>query len=71
MTARGLTVHPPGREEEELSFLRLANVLLRKTGNNVQFTTSDLEIQIRTTADMDGDAGSFTTTLACDPARVR
>ncbi|HYE38612.1 MAG TPA: DNA polymerase III subunit beta, partial [Ramlibacter sp.] len=26
----------------------LANVLLRKTGPNVQFTTSDLEIQIRT-----------------------
>lgn len=41
----------------------LANVLLRKAGPNVQFTTSDLEIQIRTTADMDGDAGSFTTTV--------
>src|SRR5215210_2732550 len=41
----------------------LANVLLRKTANNVQFTTSDLEIQIRTTADLDGDAGSFTTTV--------
>jgi DNA polymerase-3 subunit beta len=41
----------------------LANVLLRKTGNNVQFTTSDLEIQIRTMADMDGDTGSFTTTV--------
>jgi len=41
----------------------LANVLLRKTGPSVQFTTSDLEIQIRTTADMDGDAGSFTTTV--------
>src|SRR6476620_4088366 len=41
----------------------LANVLVRKTGGNVQFTTSDLEIQIRTTADLDGDAGSFTTTV--------
>ena len=41
----------------------LANVLLRKTGPSVQFTTSDLEIQIRTTADLDGDAGSFTTTV--------
>ncbi|HYE39346.1 MAG TPA: DNA polymerase III subunit beta [Ramlibacter sp.] len=41
----------------------LANVLLRKNGPNVQFTTSDLEIQIRTIADMDGDAGSFTTTV--------
>jgi DNA polymerase-3 subunit beta len=41
----------------------LANVLLRKTGGNVQFTTSDLEIQIRTSSDMDGDSGSFTTTV--------
>lgn len=41
----------------------LANVLLRKTGKDVQFTTSDLEIQIRTTADMGGDAGNFTTTV--------
>ncbi|NML42536.1 DNA polymerase III subunit beta [Ramlibacter sp. G-1-2-2] len=41
----------------------LANVLLRKTGNNVQFTTSDLEIQIRTNTDMDGDTGNFTTTV--------
>ena len=41
----------------------LANVLMRKTGNNVQLTTSDLEIQIRTTADMDGDTGNFTTTV--------
>jgi DNA polymerase-3 subunit beta len=41
----------------------LANVLLRKSGGNVQFTTSDLEIQIRTMADMDGDAGSYTTTV--------
>ncbi|MFL4976587.1 MAG: DNA polymerase III subunit beta [Microvirga sp.] len=41
----------------------LANVLLRKNGKDVQFTTSDLEIQIRTTADMDGDAGAYTTTI--------
>lgn len=41
----------------------LANVLLRKTGKDVQFTTSDLEIQIRTTSELDGDAGSFTTTV--------
>ena len=26
----------------------LANVLLRKTGREVEFTTSDLEIQVRT-----------------------
>ena len=41
----------------------LANVLIRKTGSQLQLTTSDLEIQIRTTAEPDGDAGSFTTTV--------
>jgi DNA polymerase-3 subunit beta len=41
----------------------LANVLLRKTGTSVQLTTSDLEIQIRTTAELGGDTGSFTTTV--------
>ena len=41
----------------------LANVLIRKTGTSLQLTTSDLEIQIRTTAEMDGDAGNFTTTI--------
>jgi DNA polymerase-3 subunit beta len=41
----------------------LANVLIRKTGASVQLTTSDLEIQIRTTADLDGDTGNFTTTV--------
>ncbi len=41
----------------------LANVLIRKTGAQLQFTTSDLEIQIRTTAELDGDAGDFTTTV--------
>ena len=41
----------------------LANVLLRKTGASIQITTSDLEIQIRTTADLGGDAGNFTTTV--------
>ncbi len=41
----------------------LANVLIRKTGTQLQFTTSDLEIQIRTTADLGGDAGDFTTTV--------
>jgi DNA polymerase III subunit beta len=41
----------------------LANVLIRKTGASLQFTTSDLEIQIRTTAELDGDAGNFTTTV--------
>ncbi len=41
----------------------LANVLIRKTGAQLQFTTSDLEIQIRTTADLGGDAGDYTTTV--------
>ncbi|MDR3067119.1 MAG: DNA polymerase III subunit beta, partial [Comamonas sp.] len=41
----------------------LANVLIKKTGNALQLTTSDLEIQIRTTAELGGDAGDFTTTI--------
>lgn len=41
----------------------LANVLFRKTGDALQLTTSDLEIQIRTTADLGGDSGAFATTL--------
>ncbi|ASM75850.1 DNA-directed DNA polymerase [Vitreoscilla filiformis] len=41
----------------------LANVLLRKTGENIELTTSDLEIQVRTTATLGGDAGSFATTV--------
>ena len=41
----------------------LANVLIRKTGHAVQLTTSDLEIQIRTTTEMEGDPGDFTTTV--------
>src|SRR3569832_1088951 len=41
----------------------LANVLIRKTGGQLQFTTSDLEIQIRTTSDLGGDSGNFTTTV--------
>ena len=41
----------------------LANVLIRKTGTQLQLTTSDLEIQIRTSAELDGDAGDFTTTV--------
>jgi len=41
----------------------LANVLIRKTGQALQFTTSDLEIQIRTQAELDGDSGQFTTTV--------
>ena len=41
----------------------LANVLIKKTGNAMQFTTSDLEIQIRTTAELGGDTGDFATTI--------
>ena len=41
----------------------LANVLIRKTGTTLQLTTSDLEIQIRTQADLGGDAGQFSTTV--------
>jgi DNA polymerase-3 subunit beta len=41
----------------------LANVLLRKTGGEVEFTTSDLEIQVRTHGTLDGDEGDFATTV--------
>jgi len=41
----------------------LANVLLRKDGGTLQLTTSDLEIQIRTTAELGGDGGNFATTV--------
>ena len=41
----------------------LANVLLRKTGSQIEFTTSDLEIQVRTTAELGGDSANFATTV--------
>ncbi|HNO42581.1 MAG TPA: DNA polymerase III subunit beta [Ottowia sp.] len=41
----------------------LANVLLRKSGDTLQLTTSDLEIQIRTAAELGGDSGHFATTV--------
>ncbi|MBN9405725.1 MAG: DNA polymerase III subunit beta [Burkholderiales bacterium] len=41
----------------------LANVLLRKNGPSVQLTTSDLEIQIRTQAELGGDSGSLAITV--------
>ena len=41
----------------------LANVLIRKTGHALELTTSDQEIQIRTTAELGGDEGEFTTTI--------
>ena len=41
----------------------LANVLIRKSGSSLQLTTSDLEIQIRTQADLGGDAGQFSSTV--------
>jgi DNA polymerase III subunit beta len=41
----------------------LANVLMRKNGGRIEFTTSDLEIQVRTAAELGGDAGSLGTTI--------
>jgi DNA polymerase-3 subunit beta len=41
----------------------LANVLIRKTGPQVQLTTSDLEIQIRTTVELGGDDGNYGITV--------
>ena len=41
----------------------LANVLMRKNGRQIELTTSDLEIQVRTTAELGGDGGNFATTV--------
>ncbi len=41
----------------------LANVLLRKDGDRIEFTTSDLEIQVRTHATLGGDVGQIATTV--------
>ena len=41
----------------------LANVLIRKNGPELELITSDLEIQIRTTAQLDGDDGNYATTV--------
>jgi DNA polymerase-3 subunit beta len=41
----------------------LANVLLRKTGKQLELTTSDLEIQVRTTQELGGDEAGFNTTV--------
>jgi DNA polymerase-3 subunit beta len=41
----------------------LANVLIRKTGPQIELTTSDLEIQVRTSAELGGDAGNFAATV--------
>jgi len=41
----------------------LANVLIRKTGPTIEFTTSDLEIQVRTSVELGGDASNFATTV--------
>ncbi|HVQ03039.1 MAG TPA: DNA polymerase III subunit beta, partial [Burkholderiaceae bacterium] len=41
----------------------LANVLLRKNGPTIELTTSDLEIQVRTKAELGGDGGSYGTTV--------
>jgi len=41
----------------------LANVLMRKNGDQLELTTSDLEIQVRTTAELGGDAGTMATTV--------
>ena len=41
----------------------LANVLLRKQGDELELITSDLEIQIRTTAQLGGDEGNYAITV--------
>ena len=41
----------------------LANVLMSKDGDGIEFTTSDLEIHVRTRAELGGDSGAFSTTV--------
>jgi len=41
----------------------LANVLIRKKGAELELITSDLEIQIRTLAQLDGDEGDYAITV--------
>ena len=41
----------------------LANVLIRKSGPNIELTTSDLEIQVRTRAELGGDDSDFAITV--------
>ncbi len=41
----------------------LANVLIRKNGPQIELTTSDLEIQVRTSAELGGDGSTFATTV--------
>jgi len=41
----------------------LANVLIRKTGEQIEFTSSDLEIQVSTRLALGGDTGNFATTV--------
>jgi len=41
----------------------LANVLIRKTGPSIELTTTDLERQLRTQAELGGDSADFTTTV--------
>jgi DNA polymerase III subunit beta len=42
----------------------LANVLMRKQGSQLEFTASDLEIQVRTQAELGGDSANLATTVA-------
>ncbi len=41
----------------------LANVLIRRKDGQVELTTSDLEIQVRTQVELDGDGSEFSTTV--------
>ena len=41
----------------------LANVLMRKVDGQIEFTTSDLEIQVRTRVGLGGDASPYATTV--------
>ncbi|MFM8665982.1 MAG: DNA polymerase III subunit beta [Betaproteobacteria bacterium] len=52
-----------GIVERRQTLPSLAKVLIRKTGSEVEFTTSDLEIQVRTRAALGGDEATYATTV--------
>ncbi len=53
-----------GVVERRHTLVVLSNVLLRKTGDTLELTASDLEIQVRTNAQVGGDEGTLATTVA-------
>jgi DNA polymerase-3 subunit beta len=53
-----------GIVERKNTLAILSNVMIRKSGESVQFTASDLNAQIQTTAQLGGDDADFGTTVS-------